>query len=176
MSCDISLGRLEACKQNVGGLKNVYFVNYSKDLLSGATISGNIMSALGSSEDAFKYELKADGNTYEEQNENSRDNGTSFFTQTGNLVLKVQDAATQAELTLLSYGRPHVIIEDYNGNFRLAGAEHGVEVSVSTTTGGAMGDLNGYNLSFEGKERNMATFVDSAIVGDASGFVVTEGV
>ena len=52
MSCDISLGRLEACKQNVGGLKNVYFVNYSKDLLSGATITGNVISALASSEDA----------------------------------------------------------------------------------------------------------------------------
>ena len=78
-------------------------------------------------------------------------------------------------MTQLSYGRPHVIIEDFNGNFRLAGAEHGVEVSVSTTSGGAMGDLNGYNISFEGKERNMAMFVDGAIVGDASGFVITEG-
>ena len=175
MSCDISLGRKESCKQNVGGLKAVYFVNYSPTLLADATVSGQNISALGSSEDAFKYELKADGNTYEEANENSRENGTSFFTQTGSLVLKVQDAATQAELTQLSYGRPHVIIEDFNGNFRLAGAEHGVEVSVSTTSGGAMGDLNGYNISFEGKERNMAMFIDGAIVGDASGFVITEG-
>lgn len=175
MSCDISLGRKEACKNNVGGLKAVYFVNYDPTLFSGATITSNAISALGSSVDAYKYELKADGNTYEEANENSRDNGTSFFTQTGTLVLKVQDAATQAELTQLSYGRPHVIIEDYNGTFRLAGAEHGVEVSVNTTSGGAMGDLNGYNISFEGKERNMATFVDSALIGDASGFSVTEG-
>ena len=175
MACDISLGRLEACKQNVGGLKAVYFVNYDPTLLSGATITSDSISALTSSVDAYMYELKADGNTYEEANENSRDNGTSFFTQTGNLVLKVQDAATQAELTLLSYGRPHVIIEDYNGNFRLAGAEHGVEVSVSTTSGGAMGDLNGYNLSFEGKEKNMANFVDAGLIGDASGFAVTLG-
>ena len=175
MACDISLGRLEACKQNVGGLKAVYFINYNPTLLSGSTITSESISALGSSVDAYKYELKADGNTYEEANENSRDNGTSFFTQTGTLVLKVQDAATQAELTQLSYGRPHVIIEDYNGTFRLAGAEHGVEVSVNTTSGGAMGDLNGYNISFEGKERGMATFIDSALIGDASGFSVTEG-
>lgn len=175
MACDISLGRKEACKENVGGLKAVYFVNYDSTLFSGATFTGNDISGLASSQDAYKYELKADGNTYEEANENSRENGTSFFTQTGNLILKVQDSATQAELTLLSYGRPHIIIEDYNGTFRLAGAEHGVEVSVSTTSGGAMGDLNGYNISFEGKERNMATFIDSSVIGDASGFVVTEG-
>jgi len=175
MACDISLGRKEACKENVGGLKAIYFVNYNSTLLSGASISADVINSLESSVNAFKYELKADGNTYEEANENSRENGTSFFTQTGTFVLKVQDAATQAELTLLSYGRPHVIIEDYNGNFRLAGAEHGVEVSVSTTTGGAMGDLNGYNLSFEGRERNMANFIDAALIGDASGFAVTEG-
>ena len=175
MSCDINLGRKEACKENVGGLKAVYFVNYDPTLFSGATLTAGEITGLNSSTDAFKYELKADGNTYEEANENSRDNGTSFFTQTGTLILKVQDSATQAELTLLSYGRPHVIIEDYNGKFRLAGAENGCEVSVSTTSGGAMGDLNGYNLSFEGKERGMATFIDSAVIGDASGFAVTEG-
>tara|TARA_Y100000401_G_scaffold74536_1_gene60454 strand:+ start:182 stop:712 length:531 start_codon:yes stop_codon:yes gene_type:complete len=175
MACDISLGRKEACKENVGGLKAIYFINYDATLLSGATITSNEIASLTSSVDAYKYELKADGNTYEEANENSRENGTSFFTQTGTFVLKVQDAATQAELTLLSYGRPHVIIEDYNGNFRLAGAEHGVEVSVSTTSGGAMGDLNGYNLSFEGRERNMANFIDASLIGDASGFAVTEG-
>ena len=28
MACDLSLGRLEVCKDSVGGLKNVYFVNY----------------------------------------------------------------------------------------------------------------------------------------------------
>ncbi len=175
MSCDISLGRKEACKTNVGGLKAVYFINYDPTLLSGATITSDEITALTSSTDAYKYELKGDNNTFEEANENSRDNGTSFFTQTGALVIKVQDAATQAELTLLSYGRPHVIVEDNNGKFRLAGAENGVEVSVSTATGGAMGDLNGYNLSFEGKERNLANFVDSSLIGDASGFAITEG-
>jgi len=175
MSCDITLGRKEACKTSVGGLKAVYFINYDGALLSGATFTGELMTGLNAATDVFKYELKGDNNTFEEANENSRDNGTSFFTQTGALVLKVQDSATQAELTLLSYGRPHVIIEDHNGNFRLAGAKNGVEVSVSTSTGGAMGDLNGYNLSFEGKEVNLSTYVDSALMGAVDGFVVTEG-
>ena len=77
---------------------------------------------------------------------------------------------------MLSYGRPHILIEDYNGNFRLAGLQNGVEVSVSTATGGAMGDLNGYNLSFEGKEKDPAYFVDSAIVGAGLDFDVNASV
>ena len=175
MSCDITLGRKEACKTSVGGLKAIYFINYDGDFYNSATITSDSISALTAVVPTFKYELKGDNNTFEEANENSRENGTSFFTQTGALVIKVQDSATQAELTLLSYGRPHVIIEDHNGNFRLAGAKNGVEVSVSTSTGGAMGDLNGYNLSFEGKESNLSTFIDSALIGAVDGFTVTEG-
>ena len=77
---------------------------------------------------------------------------------------------------MLSYGRPHILIEDYNGNFRLAGLQNGVEVSVSTATGGAMGDLNGYNLSFEGKEKEPSYFVSSAIVGAGLDFDVNASV
>ena len=175
MSCDITLGRKEACKTSVGGLKAVYFINYDGDFYNAATKTNDVITGLNAAVSSFKYELKGDNNTFEEANENSRDNGTSFFTQTGALVIKVQDSATQAELTLLSYGRPHVIIEDHNGNFRLAGAKNGVEVSVSTSTGGAMGALNGYNLSFEGKEVKLSTFVDSALIGAVDGFTVTEG-
>ena len=75
---------------------------------------------------------------------------------------------TQEITELLS----HVIIEDYNGNFRIAGAQNGVEFSVSTSTGSAMGDLNGYSITFEGKELSPSSFIDSAIMGDAAGFVI----
>ena len=35
-----------------------------------------------------------------------------------------------------------------------------------------MGDLNGYNITFEGKELSPSSFIDSAIMGDAAGFVI----
>ena len=35
MSCDVSLGRLEPCKKDIGGLVAVYFINYTAGLLSG---------------------------------------------------------------------------------------------------------------------------------------------
>lgn len=173
MACDITGGRLEACKESVGGLRNIYVANFDSDMFDGLTLGSNgEVTSLTSAITTYKFELRGENNTFEESNENSRDNGTSFWTQTGNIVLKSQDAATQKQLKLLSYGRPHVIIEDYNGNFRLAGAQNGVEVSVSTSTGGAMGDLNGYTLALEGKEISPALFVDPSIMGDAAGFVI----
>ena len=175
MSCDITTGRTEACKESVGGLRNIYIGNYVDGLYADATSNLDAdeqITSLTTDLVVYKFELRGDNNTFEETNENSRDNGTSFWTQTGAIVLKKQDAATQKALKLLSYGRPHILIEDYNGNFRLAGLQNGVEVSVSTATGGAMGDLNGYNLSFEGKEKEPAYFVSSAIVGSGLDFNV----
>jgi hypothetical protein len=175
MACDITLGRLEPCKQSVGGLKAVYFINYDSTLYSGATLTNEEITALTAPIACFKFDLKG-GNSFDETNENSRENGTNFWTQTGTLVLKKQDLTTQKELKLLASGRPQVIIEDYNGNFRLAGAQNGCECVVNTASGSAMGDLNGYNVTFTGQEKQPADFIDATLVDNVAGFTVTEGV
>jgi len=176
MACDISYGRVEACKSNVGGLRNMYIANYQSDFIENATIVSDEITALTAPVDVYKFELRGDNNTFDEANENSRDNGTSFWTQTANIAIKKQDNLSQVQLKLLSYGRPHIIFEDYNGNFRVLGAQNGCEISVSSATGGAMGDMNGYTLAIEGKEVSMAYFIDAAIMDDAAGFVVNAAV
>ena len=41
--------------------------------------------------------------------------------------------------------RPHVAVEDYNGNVFIMGLENGAEVTGGTiVTGAAMADLSGY--------------------------------
>lgn len=172
-SCDISSGRKERCKNNVGGIKNIFFINFDENLFPEATLTDEVITALDGAVNAHKYEVKG-ANGFDEENNNSRENGSSFWAGTGTVVLKKQDSATQKELKLLSYGRPHVIVEDYNGNFRLFGQEHGCEVQVNSTTGQAMGDLNGYNLTITSQEREMASFIDASLIGDAGGFVIIE--
>ena len=175
MACDIiDTGRTEACKDGVGGIRNLYVANFDSTIYDTATIDvDGVITALASAVDVYKFEVRGDSNTFDESNENSRDAGTSFWTQSGTFALKKQDAPSQQMLKLLSYGRPHIIIEDYNGNFRIAGYQNGCEVSVGTTTGGAMGDMNGYNLTFEGKEKSPALFIDSAIMDNVAGFTVS---
>jgi hypothetical protein len=175
MSCDIISGRLEPCKISVGGLKAVYFVNYDSDIYTDSTIVTGEITAFATPITLYKFDLKGSNNSFDESNENSRDNGTSFWTQTGTLVLKKQDLATQSQLKLLAYGRPLVVVEDYNGNFRMAGFENGAEVTVNTASGAAMGDLNGYNITFVGTEKEPASFIDSAIIGDTTNTVVVSG-
>ena len=170
MACDISMGRDEVCKDGLGGLRKIYIVNYNSSYYDSVS-SGDLgdeeistISTLPASANAYEFELRSDNNTLEETNEQSRDNGTSFWTQTLTVNLKKQSKESQAQLKLLSYGRPHVIVEDSNGLYRLLGFQNGMEVSVNTMTGGALGDMSGYSLTFEGKELNPAYFVADSLI------------
>ena len=175
MACDIAKGRKEPCKDVVGGIKNLYFVNYGD--LGTVTVTDDatgeeITNITGYTGDVagnltcFKYEVK--GNSSLEQTVNaSRENGTVFYEQTLNLTLKKLSKLDNKELKLLAYGRPHVAVEDYNGNVMVVGLEHGADVSGGTiVTGAAMGDLSGYTLTLTGMETKPANFVSSPTAAD----------
>ena len=167
MACVLTTGRKVPCKSAVGGIKSVYFADFGT--LGADTITAGEITAFAGTPDWFEFDVK--GNSSLETTVNSsRENGTTFYTQTLNLTLTFLDKATQEELKLLAHARPHVAVEDYNGNFFLVGLEHGAEVTGGTVvTGAAMGDLSGFTLTFEGQETAPAYFVTStAITDDAS--------
>jgi hypothetical protein len=171
MACDIAKGRKEPCKDVVGGIKNLYFVNYGDlgtvDITDDATgeeitdISGYTGDVAGNLT-CYKYEVK--GNSSLEQTVNSsRENGTTFYEQTLNLTLKKLSKLDNKELKLMAYGRPHVVVEDYNGNYMMVGLEHGADVSGGTVvTGAAMGDLSGYTLTLTAMEKKPAVFMKNS--------------
>jgi len=161
MACGLNIGRKEPCKDVVGGIKNIYFVDFG-DLGTVSETDDEVTNMTGDSGNnltAYKYEVK--GNSSFEQNiTSSRENGTTFFEQTLNLTLHKLSKEDNKELKLLAYGRPHVAVEDYNGNVFLMGLEHGADVSGGTVvTGAAMGDLSGYTLTLSGMERKPANFM-----------------
>ena len=162
MACGLNIGRKEPCKDVVGGIKNIYFVDFG-DLGTVSETDDEVTNMTGDSSNnltAYKYEVK--GNSSFEQNiTSSRENGTTFFEQTLNLTLHKLSKEDNKELKLLAYGRPHVAVEDYNGNVFLMGLEHGADVSGGTVvTGAAMGDLSGYTLTLTGMERKPANFMN----------------
>ena len=157
MACDLTLGRKEPCKDVVGGIRAVYFTDFGD--LGTITLTNDEITDMSGTFTAFKYEVK--GNSSLEQTVNaSRENGTVFYEQTLNLTLKKLSKEDNKELKLLAYGRPHVAVEDYNGNFMMVGLEHGADVSGGTiVTGAAMGDLSGYTLTLTGMETKPANFM-----------------
>ena len=168
MACTLTLGRIEPCKDQVGGLNYVYFIN-SLDLSSVAydTANTDVISQLATAAvSAYAYELKGTSN-FEQAINSSRDNGTTFFEQVLNIVLKKQDAETTKQIKLLSWAKPIVVVEDNNGNSWVMGLEHGSEVTGgSIVTGSAMGDLTGYNVTLTGQERTPANFLKGAVANN----------
>ena len=174
MACDLTAGRIEPCKDSVGGLKNLYFVNYG-DLgaITYDVTNTDVIDAVAGTPDAYKYEIKG-ASSFTQNIQSSRDTGTTAFEQVIEVTLKKLSIADHKELKILAFGRPHVIIEDNNGNFFLAGLEHGADVTGGTiVTGTAMSDLSGYTLTLTGMEKAPANFLGDT--PEAVGFTVVSG-
>jgi len=180
MSCQLANGRLEVCKDAVGGIDAVYFINYADyafptDVTYVATT--DTIDLVANVASLYKYELKGT-NSFEQVYNSSRENGTTFAEQTLTITLKKQDAATHKSVKLLAYGRPHVVIKNRNNQFFLAGLEHGMELTTANASNGtAMGDLNGYTLTFVGTEKIYANLLDcsseATLAGAGAGAVFT---
>lgn len=174
MACDITAGRNDSnCLDSLGGIKAIYVANFAKGMFADATFTGEEITAMGSAYDVFKYELRGTNNI-DEANTKDINAGTSIFEASGTITLKKQDATTQAQMVLLSKGRPQIIAEGYDGSLRIFGIKNGVDVTVNTASGADMNEFNGYTLTLASKEDNLAYFVASSLVaaGAATGFDV----
>lgn len=165
MACDLSIGRKLPCKDVVGGIKAVYFIDYGDIAIAYDSTNTDVIDDLGAVT-AFKYELKGNS-SFEQTFTTSRENGTTFFEQSLNLTLTKMSKEDHKELKLLAYGRPNVVVHDYNGNAFLMGAEHGAEVSGGTvSTGSGMGELSGYTLVLSAQEQLPANFLEGSTEAD----------
>lgn len=156
MACDISAGRTLKCK-TVGGVKNIYFINYIRDFINDITTVGvpfNINTIIPTPT-AYKFELRgSQGMTT--TNEASRDNGTNFYTSTGTFKLGNVDAFADSALYALSNGNPHILVEMNNGDCWLYGVENGCDISVNRNLGATMGDGTNYELTVTTIEKHPA--------------------
>lgn len=164
MACTLTTGRKLPCKSAVGGLKTVYFADHGT--LGAATITAGEITAVAGTPSWFQYDLKGNS-SLETTVTSSRENGTTFYDTTLSLTLTFLDKATQEEIKILTTGRPHVAVEDYNGNFFLVGLDHGAEVNGGTiVSGAAMGDLSGFTLTLNAQETEPPHFVTAAVITD----------
>ena len=164
MPCDISLGRLEPCKTSVGGLKAVYIINEGDaTTVTYDATDTDAITAIAGTPSGYKYDLKGNS-SFEQTINSSRENGTTFFTQTLNLTLKGITAKDLKQIKLLAYGRPQVIVEDNNGKLFYAGLKNGMEVTGGTiVTGAMMGDLSGFTLTIVGEEPVPANMIITSL-------------
>jgi hypothetical protein len=162
MACLLTSGRKVPCKSAVGGIKTIYFADYGT--LGAETIVAGEITALAGTPEWFKFDVKGTS-SLETAINSSRESGTTFYESTVTMSLTFQDKATQEQLKLITHARPHVAIEDYNGNYFLVGLENGGEVTGgSISSGAAMGDLSGYSLTIVAQETAPPYFVTGSVI------------
>ncbi len=168
MSCDIIGGRTEQCKDAVSGLHAIYLINYGDLDMDALAQYGTVdntdqivaIQSDGITFSAFKFELKGN-NSFEQTINSSRENGTTFFEQTLTVQLKRQDVKSTKNVKLISYGRPRIIVHARGDQFFLLGLDQGCDVSAGNiSSGSALGDFNGYSLTFTGMEELPANFLN----------------
>lgn len=159
MSCALTGGRAKPCKDAVGGIKKIHFVDFGN--LGDVTLVDDEVTDMDGTFTYYTYDVK--GNSSLETNiTTSLENGTTFFEQVVNLTLHKLTKEDNKELKLMAFGRPHVFVETFDGSVILVGREHGAEVTGGTmVTGTAMGDLQGYTLTLTANEVTMPNFVDA---------------
>ena len=164
MPCNLSAGRNEVCKDSIGGLAGVYFLNYTTG--SFTKNGAGEVTAFPSGSTVYYYQLKGTS-AYTETVNTSRENGTTFFSQELTLNLKKLTNEMTTQLKLMAYGRPQIVIHTMNGDALLVGENEGADLTAGTIqTGAAMGDLYGYSVTMTGQEQLPAAFISGSTIAN----------
>lgn len=169
MPCALTTGYTLDCRDSIGGIKEVYFMELSN--VSGTTVASGTVTAIvkATGKRFFKYEQEINTADFTEDDKYSRENGTLYFEQKLSLVFNKYTAALMQELLLLAKNRLVALVVMKDGTNRYLGYLNGLMVSEGQYTGGkAMGDRNGKTITLMGEETSPAYFVTDALITAAT--------
>lgn len=178
MSCDITSGFTLGCRDNTGGIKNLYILSGSITSVDDA--SEGLISGITGSGEFFQYELFRQTSDFSEAISATPENGTVFYEQSVNAVFFKLQSSTRNQVRVLAKNPDLKIIvetnngsEDGVGKYWLLGEQNGVQLLSGTgATGTAFGDLNGYSLTFTGQEPEPASEISGSLAGALSGITL----
>lgn len=168
MACTITLGRALDCKDALGGLSKIFFVNDYVDGLvtaagTGDGTAGSATVATASGESftitdlpamtVLQYDLRPDLSSFTINVQSDPTTGASLFEQTLNVVLQKNQEQDPEQLRLISRNRSQIFVLDNNDNVYLFGAAYGMDLNGGTiTSGAARNEMSGSTLTLAGRE------------------------
>ena len=177
-TCDITSGFTLGCRDNTGGIANLYILSGSIDSVTDA--SEGLISGITGSGEFYKFELFRQTSDFTEAITSTPENGTVFYEQTLNAVFFKLQSSTRNQVKVLAQNpNLKVVVETNNGTvdgvgrYWLLGEDRGMQLLSGTgATGTAFGDLNGYSLTFTGQEPNPASEISGSLSGSLSGITL----
>lgn len=177
-TCDITSGFTLGCRDNTGGIANLYILSGS--ITSVTDASEGLISGITGSGEFFKFELFRQTSDFSEAITSTPENGTVFYEQTLNAVFFKLQSSTRNQVKVLAQNpNLKVIVETNNGTvdgvgrYWLLGEDRGMQLLSGTgATGTAFGDLNGYSLTFTGQEPNPSSEISGSLADALSGITL----
>ncbi len=164
MACPLTQGYTLDCKESLGGIKSLRFVEWN-NMDTTTVVAGVSTIVMDASKKFWKYELVRETSSFTETITANVQNGTIYYQQEVTMVLNKLKASTRNEILLLAKNRLAIIVEDMNSNYWLIGRLNGADITGgNSATGTATGDRNGYTLTFQAMEAEPAPSVLEANV------------
>lgn len=170
MACDITAGFSLGCRDNAGGIKTLYILSGS---VSSITESSGEITDIDGSGVFYQFDLTRGTSDFTETINGSTENGTVFYESTVNAVfLKMQSALRNQMKVLAQNPDLKLVVETNNAGtegdkFFYVGEVYGAQLNGGQgQTGTAIGDANGYTLTFTAQEPNPAIPVSGSVLSD----------
>jgi len=169
MSCNISSGFSLGCRDNTGGIKNIYILSGSVDTVVEG--SEGLISTLSGSGVLYKFELTKNTGDFVETPSVSLENGTVYYDQIINVAFHKLQSSIRNQVKVLAQNPDLKIVVEtnngvespYTGKFFYVGNRRGATLSGGAgATGTAFGDANQYALAFQGMEPEPAEEISTS--------------
>ena len=170
MACNLTDGILLGCRDNVGGLKTMWITDFC-NVQSVTQDGSDLITELSGSGTFYCFELIRTSSQHTETVNASLENGTVFYQgETVVYFSKLDQDKRNILKTLAQSQRLAIVIEDNNGTYFYLGQTYGAFISAGTAvTGKALGDQNGYNMTFQYLEPNPMNALDGTLADVVTG-------
>ena len=136
--------------------------------------TGDTITQISGTGTFYCFELIRTSSQHTETVTASLENGTVFYQgETVTYFAKLEQAKRNILKTLAQSQRLAIVIEDNNGDYFYLGQTYGSFISAgSSVTGKALGDANGYNITFQYLEPNPMNQLSGSLSSVVAGLTV----
>jgi len=178
MACDITSGFALGCRDNSGGIKAIYILSGS---ISSITDTSNEISDITGTGIFYQFDLQRGTSDFTETINGSTENQTVFYEATVNAAFAKLQTSTRNQVKILAQNPDLKIVVETNNDsdsekFIYVGRKNGAVLNAGQgQSGTALGDANGYTLTFTAQEPQPADFISgSSLSGALTGITVSQ--
>ena len=164
MPCALTSGYQLDCKDNAGGILEVYFIE--RGAVTSISEASGVVTGLTKAPGKrfWKYELPKETGSLTENMTGNIQNGTVFYASELKIVVNKLNVAVRNEIKLLAQATMIAVAKDNNGKYWLIGRTSGIDLTTGVLgTGTAFGDRSGFDMTFSGSEPEPMLEVNSTV-------------